>query len=703
MELEELKLKWKVLSERLDREQVIRRQDMERMLRGRVGSYLHYVQLMLLLGVAVVPLCVAIGKFRGVSGIFIWWVVAGYLLCLLPSFFSLWLLLRVSRCDADIVECEHRMTRYAAFAGAYYIFQYVVVILFVAGMLLYAAGYYTAHGMWWTVAALLSLTAVACIVITHHEWGRIRDLQRRIRELQVYFYGDYTGNESDPGFRYLVHMPNGGSLEDNRVLCYPRGETYAALQTATRSGMYFAGWYTAASGGAHITNSTPAAENLIVYAHWSSTPVENPNEDNGGSGEDPVTLKTSEACIQFIKDHEGFSKFAYWDYGQWTIGYGTRCEENEFPDGITEEEADQRLRLMLVDFEKMVDDVLDASPLVHTQSQYDAMISFTFNLGPQWINPKYNIYQYFVYGGYTEMEFVNTMGRWLSSSSEVVDGLAKRRIDEADMYLNGVYRLGSTAYVRVVFNAMGGEAEEDYVYYKTGRSLGMLPNAYRSGHYFVGWYDRALSGGTCYTPETTAPARGNITLYARWEATGLPYQDISRDAWYFEAVSEATDRGLFQGTSETTFEPESTMNRAMLATVIYRMAGSPAGAAKAPFTDVAAADWFADAVAWAYENGVVKGMSATSFAPLQEITREQLAVMLLRYADLCGYDTSARTSLKDFADAAKVSDYAADAMQWAVANGVINGTSATTLEPAGTATRAQAATVLVRFQNSMKS
>ena len=528
-------------------------------------------------------------------------------------------------------------------------------------------------------------------------------LERRIRELQVYFYGDYTGNESDPGFRYLVHMPNGGSLEDNRVLCYPRGETYAALQTATRSGMYFAGWYTAASGGAHITNSTPAAENLIVYAHWSSTPVENPNEDNGGSGEDPVTLKTSEACIQFIKDHEGFSKFAYWDYGQWTIGYGTRCEENEFPDGITEEEADQRLRLMLVDFEKMVDDVLDASPLVHTQSQYDAMISFTFNLGPQWINPKYNIYQYFVYGGYTEMEFVNTMGRWLSSSSEVVDGLAKRRIDEADMYLNGVYRLGSTAYVRVVFNAMGGEAEEDYVYYKTGRSLGMLPNAYRSGHYFVGWYDRALSGGTCYTPETTAPARGNITLYARWEATGLPYQDISRDAWYFEAVSEATDRGLFQGTSETTFEPESTMNRAMLATVIYRMAGSPAGAAKAPFTDVAAADWFADAVAWAYENGVVKGMSATSFAPLQEITREQLAVMLLRYAGLCGYDTSARASLKDFADAAKVSDYAADAMQWAVANGILNGTDGKRLDPAGSATRAQCAAMLVRFLDKFEA
>lgn len=186
MELEELKLKWKVLSERLDREQVIRRQDMERMLRGRVGSYLHYVQLMLLLGVAVVPLCVAIGKFRGVSGIFIWWVVAGYLLCLLPSFFSLWLLLRVSRCDADIVECEHPHDPLCGLCRSVLYFPVCRRNPVRCRHALYAAGYYTAHGMWWTVAALLSLTAVACIVITRHEWGRIRDLQRRIRELREF-------------------------------------------------------------------------------------------------------------------------------------------------------------------------------------------------------------------------------------------------------------------------------------------------------------------------------------------------------------------------------------------------------------------------------------------------------------------------------------------------------------------------------------
>ena len=138
------------------------------------------------------------------------------------------------------------------------------------------------------------------------------------------------------------------------------------------------------------------------------------------------------------------------------------------------------------------------------------------------------------------------------------------------------------------------------------------------------------------------------------------------------------------------------MNRAMLATVIYRMAGSPAGAAKAPFTDVAAADWFADAVAWAYENGVVKGMSATSFAPLQEITREQLAAILYRYAQYRKLDTDASAKLNSFTDADSVSAYASEALGWAVSEGLINGASGK-LMPKGDATRAQVAAILHRF------
>ena len=141
----------------------------------------------------------------------------------------------------------------------------------------------------------------------------------------------------------------------------------------------------------------------------------------------------------------------------------------------------------------------------------------------------------------------------------------------------------------------------------------------------------------------------------------------------------------------------------MFATLRCKLEGAESQEYTAPFEDVSPDAWYAGAVNWAYENGVVKGMSATSFAPLQEITREQLAVMLLRYADLCGYDTSARASLKDFADAAKVSDYAADAMQWAVANGILNGTDGKRLDPAGSATRAQCAAMLVRFLDKFEA
>ena len=145
------------------------------------------------------------------------------------------------------------------------------------------------------------------------------------------------------------------------------------------------------------------------------------------------------------------------------------------------------------------------------------------------------------------------------------------------------------------------------------------------------------------------------------------------------------------------------MTRAMLVTVLYRLEGEPTVTGRSSFTDVRSGAYYEKAVIWAAANGIVTGTDSTSFSPDAKVTREQLAVMLLRYADLCGYDTSARTSLKDFADAAKVSDYAADAMQWAVANGILNGTDGKRLDPAGSATRAQCAAMLVRFLDKFEA
>lgn len=182
--------------------------------------------------------------------------------------------------------------------------------------------------------------------------------------------------------------------------------------------------------------------------------------------------------------------------------------------------------------------------------------------------------------------------------------------------------------------------------------------------------------------------------------TTVSFTDVQPTDWYAEAVTYAVENGLFQGTSATTFEPNANMNRAMLVTVLYRMSGEQAKADTA-FGDVAQNAWYAEAVAWAKTNGIVSGVSATQFAPNQNVTREQMAAILYRYAQYKGQETgNADAKLAAFADANTVSSYALPAMNWAVKNGLISGTSTTTLSPNGSATRAQVATILMRYQKN---
>ncbi len=178
---------------------------------------------------------------------------------------------------------------------------------------------------------------------------------------------------------------------------------------------------------------------------------------------------------------------------------------------------------------------------------------------------------------------------------------------------------------------------------------------------------------------------------------GLPFTDVAASAWYFEAVRYAYEKGLFTGTTASKFSPDGTMDRAMLVTVLHRLAGTPAEAGGNAFADVAAGSWYEKAVAWASSKGIVTGVSETSFAPETGITREQLAAMLYRYAKAMGYDVSAKADLTAYNDGKAVSDWAADAMAWAVGEGLITGRTATTLAPQGGASRAEVATILWRF------
>lgn len=180
----------------------------------------------------------------------------------------------------------------------------------------------------------------------------------------------------------------------------------------------------------------------------------------------------------------------------------------------------------------------------------------------------------------------------------------------------------------------------------------------------------------------------------------LPFTDIADNAWYADAVRYVYEHGLMAGTSATTFAPDVTTSRAMIATILWRMAGSPVVNYAMNYTDVAQGQWCSEAIRWATSEGIVGGYGNGLFGTNDPITREQLATMLWRYAQTEGYDVSVgeNTNILSYTDVADLSEYAISAMQWAVGAGIINGTGdGSTLSPQGQATRAQAAVMLTRF------
>ena len=175
------------------------------------------------------------------------------------------------------------------------------------------------------------------------------------------------------------------------------------------------------------------------------------------------------------------------------------------------------------------------------------------------------------------------------------------------------------------------------------------------------------------------------------------FTDVAANSWYAQAVDYVTRSGLMSGTSTGVFSPDNAMTRAMLVTVLWRAEGQPTASTAASFTDVASDSWYSSAVAWAVENGIVNGTSDTTFSPDKSITRQEIAAILQRYAKYKGADITQTADLSAYTDNASVASWASDAMAWAVNSGVITGATSTTLAPAANATRAQVATMLMRY------
>lgn len=201
------------------------------------------------------------------------------------------------------------------------------------------------------------------------------------------------------------------------------------------------------------------------------------------------------------------------------------------------------------------------------------------------------------------------------------------------------------------------------------------------------------SGGSSETKQETEVNATEMTI---------DFIDVKETDWFYANVKYVVENNLMKGMSEIEFAPNNTLTRAMLVTVLYRNACEPAVNKSIPFADVDMGSWYANAVIWAKQNGIVNGVTETEFAPDSNITREQIATIMFRYAQYNGMEAVALEENLHFTDVNEISEYAVSAMNWAVGTGLINGKSATTLNPKDNATRAEIATILQRFIEANK-
>lgn len=273
----------------------------------------------------------------------------------------------------------------------------------------------------------------------------------------------------------------------------------------------------------------------------------------------------------------------------------------------------------------------------------------------------------------------------------------------------------------ITYVADGGVINGSYPTSYVEGTVTVLPtNVTKPGYTFLGWFT-AYSGGV-QVKQIEATETGEKTFYARWQKNvlppppitpgtpsapvtparpaapvGLPFADVSGSDWFYNDVRYVYEKGIMDGTGADRFSPNAPLTRAMIVTILYRMAGSPSVSGSSDFTDVAAGKWFAKAVAWAAANGIVNGYGSGLFGPNDPVTREQLAAILYRYAVYDGMTAvTLEENLGGFADTAQLSAYAIQAMNWAVGQGLING-SGSNLVPKAQATRAQVAAIIHRY------
>ena len=260
---------------------------------------------------------------------------------------------------------------------------------------------------------------------------------------------------------------------------------------------------------------------------------------------------------------------------------------------------------------------------------------------------------------------------------------------------------GSTRYT-VKFDTNGGSVITNKTVTRNSK-LAEPQAPTRDGFDFIGWFtDKEMTDAYDFESKVTK----SFTIYAKWEKHDdeivtaewkNPFTDIKENDWFYNDIKFVSENGLMKGVTDTTFAPNENLTRAMLVTMLYRAENEPATNRSIPFSDVDMGAYYASAVSWAKQNGIVNGVTENEFAPDESITREQIAAIMMRYAVYKGMDAVTIEENLHFADADEISEYAMSSMNWAVGAGLINGKSESTLKPKDNATRAEVAAILYRF------
>lgn len=265
-------------------------------------------------------------------------------------------------------------------------------------------------------------------------------------------------------------------------------------------------------------------------------------------------LQTSERGIAFIQNYESFSPTMYSSGGKWYIGYGTACDAGAYPDGITEEAAEALMLEALQTTEQQVNDFLQQQNITCSQTQFDALVSFTYTLGAEWMDPDYRFASCLIRGlsNCTDLEVVDAMVIWSHVGTAVDEHLIGRRIDEAKLLLYGDYGDGdSPDYTYLILDAAGGTVENDIVCFQTDSAYGTLPTASRTDCEFLGWY---LEDGTQLSASSIAGQDRKVQ--AKWKINEQsPFSDVPTSAWYYSYVAALYQDNVIDGYTDGTFRP----------------------------------------------------------------------------------------------------------------------------------------------------